>query len=439
MPVCLEQRACVRNAKLVSVHCVAVTNTDTRNETVWPHSHRLPMSRTGEAQFRSRAKTETLTMRLLNLSTRPIPILCVLALILFVTQERAVGAEASYFTFQVPGALGTYPLSVNASMAVTGYYTTSPSTAAGFVRSADGTISTFSIDGGLWTEPESINDLGDVTGFYEVVASSPQGFIRYANGRIVTFDPPAGEAGRQAQPVAINEFDEVAGNYPFPNVAANGFARSRAGAFATFDFALGVANSTDVTGLNASGTIVGYVSPGGSNRNGFFRDPSGFSVQFGVPVLDGDSQLSNEVTVPEGINETGTIAGWYSACFNRCSTTIAGGFVRSPQGIFTVFNPPGTIVTLPELGLEFEGNESLTAPHRLSISDDGTITGSYTDINGIHHGFVRNPSGTITSFDPPRGTQTTATSINDSGVIAGSFYYDFNFETSIGFLRIPTQ
>jgi hypothetical protein len=28
--------------------------------------------------------------------------------------------------------------------------------------------------------------------------------------------------------------------------------------------------------------------------------------------------------------------------------------------------------------------------------------------------FVRDPYGTITSFDPPRGTQTTATSINAS-------------------------
>jgi hypothetical protein len=47
------------------------------------------------------------------------------------------------------------------------------------------------------------------------------------------------------------------------------------------------------------------------------------------------------------------------------------------------------------------------------------------------------PYGTITSFDPPRGKQTTATCINDSGVIAGSYYYDWNNQIAEGFLRVP--
>jgi hypothetical protein len=75
--------------------------------------------------------------------------------------------------------------------------------------------------------------------------------------------------------------------------------------------------------------------------------------------------------------------------------------------------------------------------HRLSINQEGTITGSYTDTDGAQHGFVRNPYGTITKFDPPRGRQTTATSINDCGVIVGSYYFDWNAQIAEGFLRVP--
>jgi hypothetical protein len=89
-------------------------------------------------------------------------------------------------------------------------------------------------------------------------------------------------------------------------------------------------------------------------------------------------------------------------------------------------------VTLPDLGLE-----SLFAPHRLSINQEGAVAGSYTDALGAQHAFVRNPYGTITTFDPPRGNQTTATGMNDAGVIAGYYYYDWNAQTAVGFLRLP--
>jgi len=75
--------------------------------------------------------------------------------------------------------------------------------------------------------------------------------------------------------------------------------------------------------------------------------------------------------------------------------------------------------------------------HRMSLDQAGDIAGSYTDTAGAQHGFVRNPWGTITSFDPPRGQQTTATSINDSGVIAGSYFYNWNNQIAQGFLRLP--
>lgn len=366
--------------------------------------------------------------------------LCLFSSLFCSAQESAISSEVSYLSFEVPGALGTYPMSINDSTAVTGYYYVSSTVTRGFLREADGTITTFDVVGGLWTEPESINAAGDITGFYEVVAGVPQGFVRYSNGRIVTFDPIGFRLNPpEAQPVSVNDFGVIAGNYPFPLSATDGFTRSAAGEFTSFGFGDGGDYESVVTGLNASGTVVGFYSLGFPSFASFMWHPDGFSSQFVVPLGEGGAEDgASEATIAEGINAHGDIVGWYTACTNPCATTSTGGFVRSPQGSFTLFTPPGTIVTLPRMGYPVNAESSL-APHRLSINQAGTITGSYTDAEGAQHGFVRNPYGTITSFDPPRGERTTATSINDNGVIAGSYFYDWNTQIPQGFLRIPKR
>jgi hypothetical protein len=170
--------------------------------------------------------------------------------------------------------------------------------------------------------------------------------------------------------------------------------------------------------------------------NNFIVHPDGFFTEFAVPVNEG---FSSETTIAESINDDGTIAGWYGVCLDNCVNRESGGFVRSPEGVFTLFNPPGTLVIPPGTDLFNPGNtgQSLKAPRTLSINLQSAVTGSYTDAAGAQHGFVRNPYGTITSFDPPRGRQTTATGMNDGGVIAGWYFYDWNAGTAQGFLRVP--
>jgi hypothetical protein len=79
-----------------------------------------------------------------------------------------------------------------------------------------------------------------------------------------------------------------------------------------------------------------------------------------------------------------------------------------------LFQPPGTMAEflehLPEPGYT-------PWPHWISIDQAGDITGFYTDAAGVQHGFVRNPYGTITSFDPPEGNETNPTSISDGVAI----------------------
>src|SRR5580698_3241896 len=98
-------------------------------------------------------------------------VLCILGPLTCAAQGGIHG-EATYVSFSVPGSDGTYPMSINASMTVTGYYyvaDVTPAFVRGFVRDADGAITTFDMggpfglgDGTVWTIPESINAAGDV-------------------------------------------------------------------------------------------------------------------------------------------------------------------------------------------------------------------------------------------------------------------------------------
>ncbi len=377
-------------------------------------------------------------------------VLCVLGPLTCAAQGGSINGEASYVSFSVPGSVGTYPMSINASMTVTGYYYVAhvtPTFIRGFVRDADGTITTFDMggpfdlgDGTVWTIPESINAAGDITGFYQYPPVGPTGdawgeiapvagFLRYADGQAISIQaqPPDEYYLPITQPVSMNDFDEVVGNAPYLSPITV-FTRSRGNVYKagiSFD------KLTLATAINSSGSVVGFSSRSGIPAGGFVLHPDGFAAPVDVPAQSGPA-CAAEGTFPDGINAAGTIAGWYVSSTDTCATVNTGGFVMSPDGVFSLFEPPGMLLVSPVGG--FGG--SLLAPHSLSIDDVGDVTGSYTDAGGVEHGFVRNPYGTLTTFDPPEGDETNATSIADGGLVAG--YYEYKSGgPAVGFIRIP--
>jgi hypothetical protein len=110
------------------------------------------------------------------------------------------------------------------------------------------------------------------------------------------------------------------------------------------------------------------------------------------------------------INAPGAIAGYYDD-----SQNMFRGFVRAADGTFATFAAPAVG------SLETDG----TFPE--SINTAGDIAGYYTDANGAH-GFVRDASGAIATFDVPGASQGTyAASINAAGTVAG-YYFDSSGE-----------
>jgi hypothetical protein len=345
--------------------------------------------------------------------------LCMFGLLTGVSYGGSINGEATYISFSVPGALGTYPLGINASMEITGSYTVSSTEERGFLRAADGAITTFDVAGLDRTVPQSINAAGDIAGVYAPQSGEAQGFLRYADGRIITI---VRTGDMSVFPVSISDFDDIAGNY-FDN-GIRIFSRLRTGEFTTLPF------NGAATAINASGSIVGVVFAT-NGFTGFVAHPDGYTA----PIGPSASSACGDQTIPYAINAAGVIAGEYTQNYFASSSCPqnTGGFVLLPGGEFTPFQPPGQMLTVHDLDLG-PGSSLL---HLVSIDEAGDIAGSYLDAAWVLHGFVRNPYGTISSFDPPECKATEVTSI-DEGMIAGYCQSGRNGAGLIvGFVRMP--
>jgi hypothetical protein len=325
---------------------------------------------------------------------------------LFCSAQVAAPNLPLFISFQVPNSTDTYPMSVSDSLSVTGYYRDSSQHIHGFVRNSLGEITSFDVPGSLATQPVGIDEAGEIAGIYDVAPGVHRGFIRLPTGQITTFNP-AGSVGSTI-PTAINASGAVVGMYSTTNVVPPGFGflRYPNGSIATF----GITGSTYVNpqSINTGGEVTGqYFYDGNTQIGGFVRYPNGEITTFDY----------EQGIVPSGINNTGTVAGWYA-------TTGFHGFVRSAEGELTFFDPPGTLMT-----------------QYISINRAGEVAGSYnaktstTPSSTLGHGFFRSGDGTIQSFDPPGSVATTPTSINTFGVVAG--WYFASTGGAVGFVRMP--
>jgi hypothetical protein len=179
---------------------------------------------------------------------------------------------------------------------------------------------------------------------------------------------------------------KIAGTYVDSSQTDRGFVRNVNGGYQSFKVK---SSSTRVTGINALGWTVGFY--GATSAHGFLRSPSG-----AITLFDPSGSSS---TVPIVINSGGWIAGTYLD-----AKGVRHGFVRNAQGKFTSF--------IPRRSSSFYVG---------SINASNEIVGSYTDVSNVQHGYIRYAGGTITSFDIPGSTLTNFYAVNDQGVAVGVY------------------
>jgi uncharacterized membrane protein len=274
----------------------------------------------------------------------------------------------------------------------------------GFVRDALGNVTIFNPDGSTRTQPVAINAQGFITGIYSS-ATGGHGFVRAPDGTTSSFDVPSFNPPIFALISDINASGAIIGSVG-GGLMIPAFLRSPDGTFT----GVGVPfqpKGTVPFAINEPGYITGvYFQPISDIPQGFVRSPDGTYTLFQAGLYE---------TIPLGINRSGTIGGFYIAPPNQ-----QGGFVRSPDGTITLFALPAG-GTVPPSGLLFYGR--ITSGVSGGINAQGAVTGTYLDQNNISHGFLRSPDGTLTTIDLGPGN-TFAVGINDLGEVAGSYQHE---------------
>jgi hypothetical protein len=234
--------------------------------------------------------------------------------------------------------------------------------------------------------------------------------VSFANSRtplIDTFDVPSATV---TYPTGINSAGQITGYYVDSTGQQHGFVRSRDGLITTFD----VSDSTGTVpqAINQAGQITGYYYSEypyccGDGRHGFLRHRDGTIVTFDVPDAT-DNSLYNwhtYATIPTVINPAGDIAGYYREADIPLpgalpALTRARGFVRDRSGTITTFSPS-----------EFD------YVHIFGINPAGSLVGYFLLELGPSFALLRERDGAMTTTFS--GNIALFTAINPSGQITG--------------------
>ena len=189
--------------------------------------------------------------------------------------------------------------------------------------------------------------------------------------------------------VGINNAGVIAGYHytAAPGTTQHGFVRAADGTFSLFEPHGSI--WMRVAGINENGQVVGTFEDKHLTNYAFIRSPNGHILT--VPGPRGAYGL--------GINGQGDICGYSYEVDNSVH-----GFVRTADGTFSEFDPPGSFFT-----------------EALAINDDGSAVGFFEDAHSALNGFLRKADGTVEVVNISGSGATVPTSINADGIIAGTY------------------
>ncbi len=308
------------------------------------------------------------------------------------------------------------------------------------VNAQSGNYTYMNIDypGAYATTPTAVNDSGSVVGYYlQSQYGSTHGFL-YAGGVYTTIDDPEGTTF----PEGINNSGEITGVIEVGQTEIHGFTYVN-GVFTTFDYP-GYSGSTNGQGINNSNEIVGIYAPGGADG---FLDNNGSFSSFSYPGADD--------TYPHAINDSGEVAGYYTA------STVPFGFLYDGSTFTSInytsgyetfasgVNNAGVVVgysnlnsfPIYEVGFLWQAGQftvinSDAYPQPAGINNKGQIVGVYFPSNN-YHGFLATPVSSqplqLVTVTPCRLVDTRLT----GGPIQGGTSRSFTLP-GLGGCNIPT-
>jgi hypothetical protein len=357
----------------------------------------------------------------------------------------APGAGTTADSGQGTGCYSDCSVLINNFGVITGSYLDANNVFHGFIRSPDGKFTQFDAPGAdttpdhfNGTTPNGINDAGVITGTYYDVNGTPHGFLRSPEGAFTTFDVTD---SKFTFPIALNLEGAIVGYYGNQNGVTRPFLRYPDATFAaTWNLPPNACDATPATGCFGAAAftinLFGEVAAGYEDNSGNFVGHGLLRRADGkITTFDvsGAGTGAYEGTGCPGCARVVNLFGAVAG-FWIDENGVVHGFLRSPTGAITTFDVPG------------EGPSGLgcSADCSMGLNDLGAITGSYLDANNVFHGFVRSPEGKFTSFDAPGADPTAGdfngtfpVSINDQGAVTG-YYIDVN-NVQHGFLLLPSK
>ena len=220
---------------------------------------------------------------------------------------------------------------------------------------------------------------------------------------------------------AINDAGDVLGYYWDAKELSHGFVYSNGGYTDLTDSSAITLQidppglyGTDVLAINDAGVVVGYYTNAYGANHGFIYSNGTYS-NLGDPSASIDTLAGGfEDTYPLAINDAGQVAGYYI----DSNTNSDRGFIYS-NGTYTTLNDP----------LAGQGYEQGT--RAVAINNFGVVVGDYVDASDNEHGFIYS-NGTYTTLNDPLAATSSVQSINDAGVVIGTFTNGRGFVYSNG-------
>lgn len=279
--------------------------------------------------------------------------------------------QATYISFDVPGATTTGAQGINAADAVVGFYVDSAGKQHGFLLSG-GTFTTIDYPGALSTGARGINNQGDIVGVHVDATGLPGGGSRGWLLQHGTFQDMNYPGHMNTIPVKITDQGVIVGCYHDTDTMGT-----------MHGWMLDSGNFSDLT---TQASMNNGVLPDGSMTAGLYTDmmtnTTHAYLQSGGNLAPFDYPFSIATSAWD-MNPSGAVVGNYTDVAKK-----SHGFLLTPgefDPTFGITPEAGVVSSYSFTSIDYPGATTTSAT---GINSQGHVVGSYVDSAGKTHAFL---------------------------------------------------